>query len=286
LIACFHSLKEIAIMSKTVLITGASSGIGRASVGLFAAKGWNVIATMRRPDPILASDNVLVARLDVQDGGSILAAVDAGIARFGGIDALVNNAGYGQYGLFEALSREDIQTQFDVNVFGVMDVTRAVLPHFRARKSGVVVNVSSGAGIFTLPMISLYCASKFALEGFSEALSYELASQGIGVKLVIPHGGVTSTNFNARSLESHVRDEKLGSYDGFVERTAAAFGALAAASTIHADDVAALIHEAATDGTDQLRYLIGDDSRGFVQARRTLSDQEYIEFMRAKFPSV
>ena len=273
-------------MSKTVLITGASSGIGRASVGLFAAKGWNVIATMRRPDPILASDNVLVARLDVQDGGSILAAVDAGIARFGGIDALVNNAGYGQYGLFEALSREDIQTQFDVNVFGVMDVTRAVLPHFRARKSGVVVNVSSGAGIFTLPMISLYCASKFALEGFSEALSYELASQGIGVKLVIPHGGVTSTNFNARSLESHVRDEKLGSYDGFVERTAAAFGALAAASTIHADDVAALIHKAATDGTDQLRYLIGDDSRGFVKARRTLPDQEYIEFMRAKFPSV
>jgi NAD(P)-dependent dehydrogenase (short-subunit alcohol dehydrogenase family) len=272
-------------MSKTVLITGASSGIGRASVALFAAKGWNVIATMREPDVSLAADNVLVARLDVRDAGSIRAAIDAGIGRFGAIDALVNNAGYGQYGLFEALSREDIQAQFDVNVFGVMDVTRAVLPHFRARKSGVVVNVSSGAGLFTLPMISLYCASKFALEGFSEALSYELLSQGIGVKLVIPHGGVTSTRFNARSMESHVKDETLSDYDGFVERTGTAFAALAAASSISADEVANLIHEAATDGTDRLRYLIGDDARGFVKARRTLPDQEYIDFMRARFPS-
>jgi NAD(P)-dependent dehydrogenase (short-subunit alcohol dehydrogenase family) len=275
-------------MSKTILITGASSGIGRASAELFAAKGWNVVATMRHPDASLERDNVLVQRLDVQESASIRAAVDAGIARFGAIDALVNNAGFGQYGLFEALSREEIQAQFDVNVFGVMDVTRALLPHFRARRAGMIVNVSSGAGLFTLPMISLYCASKFALEGFTEALSYELASQGIGVKLVVPHGGVTSTRFNQRSAESaatNATDASLADYDGFVASTGAAFAKLAAASNITAADVANVIHDAATDGTDRLRYLIGDDARGFVKARRTLPDQEYVDFMRARFPA-
>src|SRR5258708_29474503 len=210
-------------MSKTILITGASSGIGKASAALFAAEGWNVIATMRRPDASLEADNLLVEKLDVQDLDSIQHAVDAGIARFGAIDVLLNNAGYGQYGLFEALSREDIQTQFAVNVFGVMNVIRAVLPHFRERKSGVIVNVGSAAGIFTFPMISLYCASKFALEGFSEALSYELASQGIGVKLVDPHGGVTSTRFNERSAQSAAGSDTLTDYDAFVARTNAAF---------------------------------------------------------------
>jgi NAD(P)-dependent dehydrogenase (short-subunit alcohol dehydrogenase family) len=273
-------------MGKTVLITGASSGIGKASVELFAGKDWNVVATMRQPDEALSAGNVLVRKLDVQDQDSIESAVAAGIERFGAIDVLLNNAGYGQYGLFEALSREQIQAQFDVNVFGVMDVTRALLPHFRARRSGVIVNVGSGAGIFTLPMISLYCASKFALEGFSEALSYELASQGIVVKLVDPHGGVTSTRFNERSGASAASGAGLQDYDDFTARTAAAFASLAAASSMTSTDVAKVIFGAATDGTDRLRYLVGDDARGFVKARRTLDDQAYIDFMRARFPSV
>ena len=272
-------------MSKTILITGASSGIGKASSTLFAAKGWNVIATMRSPDALLETSNVQVVRLDVQDPRSIQNAVDAGIARFGAIDVLLNNAGYGQYGLFEALSAEAIQTQFDVNVFGVMNVTRAVLPHFRARKSGVVVNVGSGAGIFTLPMISLYCASKFALEGFTESLSYELASQGIGVKLVDPHGGVTSTSFNERSAQSAAKSDALEDYDSFVARTGKAFSTLTAARTVTAEEVAHVIYDAATDGTDRLRYLVGDDARGFIKARRNLDDQDYIDFMRKHFPS-
>src|SRR5258708_9310030 len=164
--------KGDSVMSNTVLVTGVSSGIGKATAHLFASKGWNVVATLREPEQaseLGQIDNVLVARLDVQDAQSIQQAVEAGIARFGSIDVLVNNAGFGQYGLLEALSREDIQRQFDVNVFGVMDVTRALLPHFRKNGHGAVVNISSGAGIFTLPLISLYCATKFALEGFSEA---------------------------------------------------------------------------------------------------------------------
>jgi NAD(P)-dependent dehydrogenase (short-subunit alcohol dehydrogenase family) len=273
------------IMSKTILITGASSGIGKASTTLFSAKGWNVVATMRRPDASLEAKNVQVLRLDVQDPRSIQNAVDSGIARFGAIDVLLNNAGYGQYGLFEALSPEAIQMQFDVNVFGVMNVTRAVLPHFRARKSGVVVNVGSGAGIFTLPMLSLYCASKFALEGFTESLSYELASQGVGVKLVDPHGGVTSTRFNERSAQSAAKGDELKDYDRFAARTNEAFSRLTAARTITAEEVAHVIHDAVTDGTDRLRYLVGDDARGFIKARRNLDDQGYIDFMRQRFPS-
>jgi len=147
----------------------------------------------------------------------------------------------------------------------------------------LVINMSSGAGIFTLPMISLYCASKFALEGFSEALAYELASQNITVKLVEPHGGVTSTNFTERSAQSLAKDASLTDYDDFVARTGAAFARMTAARTMSADEVAQVIYGAATDGTDRLRYLVGDDSRGFIKARQEMSEQDYVEFMRSRF---
>jgi NAD(P)-dependent dehydrogenase (short-subunit alcohol dehydrogenase family) len=275
-------------MQKTVLITGASSGIGKAAAQLFATQGWNVVATMRNPEAgaeLAGLDGVLVTRLDVQDRPSIEAAIAAGIARFGRIDALINNAGYGQYGLFEAIPREKIQAQFDVNLFGVMDVTRAILPHFRANRGGLVLNVGSGAGLFTLPMISLYCASKYALEGFTEALSYELASQDIVVKLVDPHGGVTSTNFGERQAQDAALDPSLTDYADFVDRTNKAFAAMVAARSMDSGDVAQVIFEAATDGTDRLRYLVGDDARGFIAAKQTLSDEDYVAAMRGKFPS-
>ena len=208
--------------------------------------------------------------------------IDAGTARFGKIDVLVNNAGFGLFGLFEATSREKIQEQFDVNVFGVMDVTRSILPHFRKIRSGLIINISSGAGLFTLSMISLYCASKFALEGFSEALWYELASQDIGVKLVVLHGGVSNTNFSERPA-NRVKDAALTDYNDFVERTNQAFARMTAARSMISGDIARVIYEAATDGTDRLRYLAGNDSRGFIRAKREMPDQDYVEFMRSKF---
>ena len=273
-------------MKKTILITGASSGIGMATARHFAAKGWNVVATMR--DPEAGSDlgrleNVRVARLDVRDRASIAEAVGAGIGWFGRIDLLLNNAGYGQFGLFEAVPREKVLEQFEVNVFGVMDVTRAVLPHFRGNGAGMVIQVSSGAGLFTLPMISLYCASKFALEGFSEALAYELASQNITVKLVEPHGGVTGTDFNARSARDNAPVGELGDYADFARRTGESFARMSAARTTSSEDVARVIHEAATDGSDRLRYLVGDDARGFIRAWDGLPNQDYVAFMRSLF---
>jgi NAD(P)-dependent dehydrogenase (short-subunit alcohol dehydrogenase family) len=273
-------------MHKTILITGASSGIGYAVAQLFANKDWNVLATMRNPGAgadLAQVSNMLVTGLDVQDRNSIDRAIKTGIARFGRIDALINNAGFGQYGLFEAISREKIQEQFDVNVFGVMDVTRAILPHFRKNKGGLIINISSGAGIITLPMISLYCSSKFALEGFSESLSYELASQNIAVKVVVPHGRVISTRFNDRSAKDNATDPALTDYDEFVRHSREAFASMTAGRMMSADDVAQVVHAAATDGTGQLRYLVGDDSHGFINARRKMSEEDYMDFMRSRF---
>lgn len=265
---------------KTVVITGASSGIGRASAKRFAAEGWNVVATMRTPTEE-SSDHVLVEPLDVTDPASITEAIAHGIERFGAIDAVVNNAGYGQYGPFEAVSPEKVHDQFDVNVFGPMNVMRAVLPHMRSRKDGIIVNVSSGAGLYALPLASLYCATKYALEGFSEAVSYELGSLGIRVKLVIPHGGVTDTNFGSRATEGGL--EHLPDYDAYQGVFADSMARMPAPLSVTAADVAATVLGAVTDGTDQLRYLVGQDTRGFIDAWDTMTNDEYLAFMRRHF---
>jgi NAD(P)-dependent dehydrogenase (short-subunit alcohol dehydrogenase family) len=265
----------------TVLITGASSGIGRATAQLFAERGWNVVATMRTPDVSLGTDNVLVTRLDVADCSTIDAAVSEGIDRFGGIDVVVNNAGFGQYGVFESVSRQVIVDQFEVNVFGVMEVIRAVLPHLRAKGEGTIVNVSSGAGLYGLPMTSIYCASKFALEGFSEALSYELGGLGIAVKLVIPHGGVGGTSFPGHTdLGDAI---PVPEYDEYAAKVGAAMARMPAPQLVPSEDVAATIFEASTDGSDRLRYLVGNDVRGFIEAWGSLPRDDYAAFMRSRF---
>jgi NAD(P)-dependent dehydrogenase (short-subunit alcohol dehydrogenase family) len=272
-------------MKKTVLITGCSSGFGKACAHEFARKGWNVVATMRRPDEetdLTQHADMLVARLDVQDPATIETAIAAGIARFGRIDALVNNAGFGLFGLFEGTSRAKIAEQFDVNVFGVMDVTRALLPHFRENQGGIILNVGSGAGVFTLPMLSLYCASKFALEGFTEAISYELASQNIAVKMIEP-GGVVSTKFGQRSGAEASQNASLPDYDAFVAHTNEVFAGLRGARLATEDDVARVIYGAATDGSAQLRYVATEDIKPLVRARREASEGEYISLMRSRY---
>jgi NAD(P)-dependent dehydrogenase (short-subunit alcohol dehydrogenase family) len=271
--------------TQTVLITGASTGFGQATARLFASRGWNVVATMREPaagSALAALPNVLVTRLDVQDLASIDAAIAAGIARFGRIDALVNNAGFGLFGVFEGVSRDKVQQQFDVNVFGVMDVTRALLPHLRANGAGTIVNVSSGAGVFGLPMISLYTASKFALEGFSESLSYELRSQGIAVKIVEP-GGVLETGFGNRSASEASQAAAPAGYDAFVSGALKVFDGLRSARLATSDEVAQVIFDAASDGTDRLRYVATKDIEPLVKARRETSEAAYIALMRSTF---
>jgi NAD(P)-dependent dehydrogenase (short-subunit alcohol dehydrogenase family) len=270
---------------QTVLITGTSSGFGRTCVGYFAKRGWNVIATMRQPEDEKALQlipDVLVTKLDVTDDATISNSIAAGIARFGSIDAVINNAGFGLFGLFEGTPIGKVREQFEVNVFGVMNVIRALLPHFRKNQRGLILNVSSGAGVFALPMISLYCASKFALEGFSESLAYELASQNIRVKIIEP-GGVLATNFGRRSGMEAAQNIALKDYDGFVAATNQVFAGLRAKRLATVEDVARVIFEAATDGTTRLRYVATADIEPLVKARRETGEEQYMATMRSQF---
>ena len=269
-------------MTKTVLITGTSSGLGRATARLFHAQGWNVIATMRAPEAeteLTRLDRVLVARLDVQDAASIRAAVDAGIARFGRIDALVNNAGYGAYGPLEATPFDKIRRQFDVNVLGLLATTQAVLPHLRANRHGAIVNVSSIGGRFAFPLGTLYHGTKFAVEGLSEALQYELAPLGIRVKVVEP-GGIR-TDFGGRSLDFS-NDAALTEYQPMIASVLGALGPMMESGS-RPEDIAEVVFAAATDDSDRLRFEAGADARQMLAGRRALDDAAFFAGMKAQF---
>lgn len=268
---------------KTVLITGSSTGFGHAAARLFADRGWNVAATMRdvsAAGDLAGRDHVLVCRLDVTDPATIDRAIQTSLERFGKLDAVINNAGYGQYGIFETISPESIQRNFDVNLFGVMNVIRSIMPVFRRQKEGLILNVSSVGGLVGLPSVSIYLSTKFALEGFTESLSYELASQNVIVKIVEPGGGDTA--FHARSAKQTTGDGGLASCGPFLDRANASLSKLAKGMAT-AERIAAVIYGAVTDGTRRLRYFAGDDVKQFVEARRTLSDEEYENYMRAQF---
>lgn len=269
-------------MKKTLLITGASSGIGKAAARRFQAEGWNVIATMRSPEretELTALDGVLVTRLDVLDVASIGAAVDAGLQRFGRIDTLLNNAGYGAYGPLEATPLDKVRRQFDVNVMGVLATTQAVLPHLRRQRSGVIVNVSSIGGKITFPLGTLYHGTKFAVEGLSEALHYELLPLGIRVRIVEP--GMVKTDFAGRSFDFS-NDPALAEYQPLVGAFMSALGPMAANAS-HPDRVADVIFRAATDEGDRLRYEAGPDAQQMLGARRASDDAAFIGGMRAQF---
>lgn len=269
-------------MSQTILITGTSSGIGRATARRFQAAGWNVIATMRSPEretELNRLERVLVARLDVLDIASIEGAVAAGIARFGRIDALLNNAGYGAYGPLEATPMERVRRQFDVNVLGLIATTQAVLPHFRRNRAGVILNISSIGGRMTFPLGTLYHGTKFAVEGLSESLHYELEELGIRVKIIEP--GMVKTDFAGRSFEFS-NDEALVEYQGVVHALLSALGPMAEnAST--PELIADTIFTAATDNTKQLRYEAGADATHLLAARRTTDDATFLGGIRAQF---
>lgn len=268
-------------MNKTILITGSSTGIGRSTVQKFQTEGWNVIATMRSPEKeteLNQLKNVLVTKLDVQDVATINSAIQEGIDRFGKIDVVLNNAGYGLMGTFESAPDENIRRQYDVNVFGLFDVTKAALPHFRANKSGMFINISSVGGRITFPLISLYHSTKFAVEGFSESLSYELAPLGIQVKVVEP--GAIATDFGSRSMDFQ-HDENLAEYNPFVGGVMENFEKMTNPANMSTPNlVADVIYDAATDGTSTLRYVAGADAEQLLHARKEMDDDAFFGMMK------
>jgi NAD(P)-dependent dehydrogenase (short-subunit alcohol dehydrogenase family) len=266
----------------TVLITGASTGLGRATAKLFHARGWNVAATMRNPGAeteLTQLDHMLVTKLDVQDEPSIHAAVQATLARFGRIDALVNNAGYGAYGPLEVTPLEKIRRQFDVNVLGLLATTQAVLPHLRTQRSGTIVNVSSMGGRITFPLGTLYHGSKFAVEGLSESLHYELAPLGVRVKLVEPGG--MKTDFGTRSFDFS-NEPAIADYQPLVQSLFAQMGPLMEQGSAP-EAVAEEIFGAVTDGSSQLRYVAGADAQQLLSQREAVGDEAFMAGMRAQF---
>ena len=250
---------------------------------LFQEKGWNVIATVRaNPEEdteLNALDNVLVPALDVTKLETIEAAVAAGIDRFGAIDVLLNNAGYGAYGILEATPERKIRMQFDVNVIGPLLCTKAVLPHMRSRGEGTIINISSMGGKITFPLGTLYHGSKFAVEGMSEALSFELAAIGVKVKLIEP--GMINTNFADTVGSMFDVDQSQTEYGPFVERVTAG---MQAAGSRHSDPivVAEAIWQAATDGSWKLRYVVGADAKSLLAVRAMIPNSAYQAIVRSQ----
>jgi len=265
--------------AKTVVVTGASSGIGKATAQFFAKKGWSVVATMRKPaaeTDLIETANLKLVPLDVQDSASVKAAVETALTAFGTIDVWVNNAGYGAFGPIEAASRAQVQRQYDVNVFGLLECVQAIAPHFRAQRAGVLINVTSVGGLVASPGYGIYNSSKFAAEGLSEALWYELGALGIKVKLVEP--GVTKTAFGGRSMD--VLDfSNLPDYTQLMKKIQAA-RARFTKNQATPELVAATIFDAANDRSDRLRYLVGADAKRLWLLRRWLGPRMQTRLVR------
>ena len=239
---------------KTVLITGSSSGYGLETARHFHAQGWNVVATMRTPreDVLPRSERLRVLALDVTKPESIAAAVEAS----GPIDVLVNNAGIGGFGAFEATPMATAREVFETNTFGVMAMTQAVLPQLRARRSGVVVNVTSSATLAPMPLVAVYTASKTAIEGFTASLAFELEVFNVRVKLVEP-GYCPTTSFTSNSAW-RMQGVIPEAYAPYAQSVLAAFQHPAEVTT--ESDVAEAVYRAATDESGQLRFPAGPDA--------------------------
>lgn len=250
-------------MSKTIFITGASTGLGKATAKLFQSKGWNIIATMRNPEKeteLTQLENVIVLKLDVTNLEEIEKTVSKAITTHS-IDVVLNNAGYGLIGALEALSDEQITRQLNTNLLGVIRVTKAFTPYFREQQNGMFINVTSSFGLIGYPTCSVYSATKFAIDGFSESLAYELAQFSVKVKTIAP-GGI-QTDFAGRSMDGGQHE----AYHKLVDKVSEGYSAEKVSQYSTAESIANVIYEAATDNKNQLRYIAGADAVALYNER-------------------
>jgi NAD(P)-dependent dehydrogenase (short-subunit alcohol dehydrogenase family) len=249
---------------KTIFITGASGGLGKAAVLLFQKKGWNVIATMRNIDKakdLADLERVTVLQLDIAQTEQIRTAVATAVA-LAEVDVVLNNAAFGWVGPLEGVTDEQLVKQVDTNLMGAIRVTQAFIHHFRVKKSGMFINITSIAGLVTFPFASLYHAVKWGLEGWSEGMSYELAQFGIGIKTIAP--GFIRTDFGS-NMQMTSLDPYKDSMDKFMKVVASHMDPQTSGST--AEQIAEIVYEAATDGKDQVHYTAGTDSKGMYERR-------------------
>jgi short-subunit dehydrogenase len=262
---------------KTILITGSSTGIGRLTALKFAHEGWNVIATMRSPEKeteLLQHSNIHVMKLDVNDQAMIDHVLADVLLKFGKIDVLFNNAGFALVGAFEAMTMEQIKHQFETNVFGVMAMTKALLPHFRENKSGSIINTTSVGGLVAFPLYSVYHGTKWALEGFMESLHYELKPFNIKVKNIEP--GPIKTEFeNSSNLVT------AAPYANYVSKANQNMLNLYKSAPT-GEVVAHKVWRAANDKSYKLRYPVGGGAPLFLVLRRILPLKLFIWLVRSQ----
>ena len=267
-------------IKKTIFITGSSSGLGRATAKLFASKGWNVIATMRNPEKeteLNKLPGVALLSLDVTNPEQIKSAVDRVMA-MGGVDVVFNNAGYGMAGPLEGLTDDQMVRMVDTNMMGAIRTTKAFLPYFREKGTGLFIITTSIGGLITVPFNSLYHATKWALEGWSESMAFELRPFGIGLKTVEPGG--MRTDFFTRSFETG----RHQAYDKLVDRVMSVITDPKQMDAYSSpEQIAEVVYQATTDGKDQLRYVAGEDAKATYAMRLQIGDEAFRKAMNQRF---
>ena len=271
---------------KVAIVTGSSSGIGYATSLLLARNRFHTYATMRNIEKSADIQEIAnkerlplqVIQIDVNDDASIRNSIEKVGSENERIDVLVNNAGYGLVGAFEDLSVEEIKSQFETNFFGVIRLTQQVLPIMRKQKSGTIVNVSSGAGRIGFPGMSAYVSSKFALEGLSESMSYEL--EPFGIKVVIIEPGVIRTNFKKNSVmsEKSLDNSSISPYSSIIQKIDSSISSIIEHAT-PAEEVAKAILHAITSNNPELRYLVGNDMIMMAETKKSMSDEDFRKMM-------
>ena len=273
---------------KVAIVTGSSTGIGYETSIALARDGFITYATMRNLNKAegiksIATKESLrlhVTQLDVTDDLSVKNAVQSILYKEGRIDVLVNNAGYVLSGAFEDLAIDEIKAQYETNLFGLIKTTQAVLPIMRKQKSGIIVNISSGAGRFGYPGHSAYISTKFAVEGLSESMSYEL--EPFGIKVVIVEPGVIRTNIVNTMVVARKSQDPNSPYSQMMQKMTNAFEGLMKNSS-SPDLVAKVVLNAVKDENPNLRYLAGNDVEQWLGAKRNMSDEEFYKMMSQNF---
>lgn len=265
---------------KAILITGSSSGLGRATAKLFASRGWKVIATMRNPNnekELTKIPGVTLMALDTTDPQQIQGVAEQ-VVGSGGVDVVFNNAGYGLAGPLEGLSDEQILRMVNTNLLGAIRTTKAFIPHFREKRAGLFINTTSIGGLMTVPFNSIYHATKWALEGWSESMAFELNQFGIGMKVIEPGG--MKTDFFTRSFDTG----RHPAYDALVDKVMSVITAPKQMATYSTpEQIAEVVYEAATDGKDQLRYVAGADGKATYAMRLQMGDEAFRKAINQQF---
>ncbi|MDP9287663.1 MAG: SDR family oxidoreductase [Thermoproteota archaeon] len=270
---------------KVAVVTGTSSGVGHETSLALARSGFRTYATMRNLNKseniksVATKENlpIHINQLDVTDDISIKNAVQAILSEVGRIDVLVNNAGYALNGAFEDLTTDEIKAQFETNLFGVIRTTQAILPIMRKQEFGIIVNMSSGAGRLGYPGGSAYVSTKFAVEGLSESMAYELEPFGIKVVLVEP--GVIRTNFANAIVVAKKSQDPNSPYSQIMQKMATSFEHMMENGS-SPDLVAKVVLKAVTSENPSLRYLAGKDIETWMEGKRNKSDEEFYKMMK------